>query len=95
MMVDVMMPGMDGPSFVQQLPEALARRTLFVTGAALSPEAQRAIARYPERLLEKPFTVTELVEALERIVAENAEASEEALGPGDRASGDDRRAADK
>jgi signal transduction histidine kinase len=70
---DLMMPGLSGMEFHQKLREqypALAPRSLFMTGGIFTPEARTFVqVLSPERLLEKPFTTAQLVEAIARLLA--------------------------
>jgi two-component system cell cycle response regulator CpdR len=65
---DIMMPHMDGVAFYEQVAAvapAYARRVLFMTGGATDPDADRFLARMIGRVLQKPFSITELVKILE------------------------------
>jgi len=69
---DLMMPGMDGPSFYQQLrrtdPEAAAR-VVFTTGGAFTEDVGRFLELVPNTILQKPFSSSELRAAVERVLA--------------------------
>jgi CheY-like chemotaxis protein len=66
---DVRMPKLDGPGLYRELaartPE-LARRLVFVTGDALSPDTRALIETSGRPSLSKPFTVTEVRRAVQR-----------------------------
>jgi CheY-like chemotaxis protein len=63
--LDIQMPGVDGPSFARSLRLALRRVPLVVLTAATDPkrEADRCNA---EAFLRKPFNALELVEVVRR-----------------------------
>jgi CheY-like chemotaxis protein len=64
---DLHMPGMSGFEFHRELTKIapdLARRIVFVTGFAGSPEADAFLKREGVRCLEKPFQSQELREAV-------------------------------
>jgi two-component system sensor histidine kinase ChiS len=70
--MDVMMPGADGLSFVQQLREDsdLSQVPIIIISAlALSPDRQRALDAGADEFLPKPFTQTELHDAIERYIS--------------------------
>lgn len=62
---DLMMPGMTGMDLFEQMrakyPEHGAR-TVFMTGGAFTPGAQKFLSSVRRRVLEKPFSNKELVE---------------------------------
>jgi two-component system NtrC family sensor kinase len=63
--VDLHMPGMDGPAFHEKLKRerpGLAARTVFITGDVLSTSARSAAIRQP--VLTKPFALEKLEETL-------------------------------
>ncbi|MGD8605354.1 MAG: response regulator, partial [Anaerolineales bacterium] len=71
-LMDVMMPGADGLSFVQQLREDsdLSQVPIIIISAlALSPDRQRALDAGADEFLPKPFTQTELHDAIERYIS--------------------------
>jgi CheY-like chemotaxis protein len=74
---DIQMPGMDGIDLYQHLAStnlALANRMILITG---SPRAQREGLLPPDakgRFLFKPFSRTELIDAVSRTLAENSPA---------------------
>lgn len=61
---DLMMPGMTGMEFYRELeqrfPEQSAR-TVFMTGGAFTPGAQQFLSEVRRRLLEKPFSNSQLL----------------------------------
>jgi CheY-like chemotaxis protein len=64
---DLIMPGMSGFQFhgeLQRFAPDLARRTVFVTGFAGSPEVQGFVRRAGVRCLPKPFDPQELRDAV-------------------------------
>ena len=70
--LDVRMPGRDGLDWLGALsavrPE-LARRTLVITGTALSPGDCRHLAHCGASMLAKPFEVEDLVDTLQKHLA--------------------------
>ena len=69
---DIHMPGLDGIGLYQALVERqphLARRFVFITGSALTPEARTFVAETGIRVLEKPFNLRE-VQGLVRQILE-------------------------
>jgi PAS domain S-box-containing protein len=69
---DLMMPDMTGMDLQEALERdlpALAGRTVFMTGGAFTPRAQAFVERYPTRLLQKPFRMSDVHDAVARIVA--------------------------
>lgn len=66
--LDIQMPGVDGPSFARELRKALRHVPLVVLTAAADPkrEADRCNA---EAFLTKPFDADQLVETIERFAA--------------------------
>jgi PAS domain S-box-containing protein len=70
MMADL--TGMDLFDAVQGAHPDLARRFLFMTGGAFSPRAQAFLARVPNRCIEKPFEVAELLRAIDAVVLAEA-----------------------
>lgn len=65
--LDIRMPGRSGLDWLAELalrrPE-LARRTLVITGTALSPEDCHCLARWGAGMLAKPFRIEELVDTV-------------------------------
>jgi PAS domain S-box-containing protein len=60
---DLMMPGMDGMTFYDELVRvapAIAQRTGFVTGGALTDPARAFVDGQPGRWLQKPFEIDSL-----------------------------------
>ncbi|MBM4433807.1 MAG: response regulator [Chloroflexi bacterium] len=66
--LDMQMPGLDGPTFARELRQSLRHVPLVVVTAAPDPEheADRCDA---EAYLQKPFDADELVETVERFAA--------------------------
>jgi CheY-like chemotaxis protein len=67
---DIVMPNMDGPTLYDHLERAHRReahRIVFVTGADLDPELTGLINSTGCRLLRKPFSVSELCEAVDAL----------------------------
>jgi CheY-like chemotaxis protein len=66
--LDIQMPGVDGPSFARELRQSLRHVPLVVLTAAPDPkrEADRCNA---EAYLQKPFDADQLVETIERFAA--------------------------
>ncbi|MCU0635161.1 MAG: response regulator [Gemmatimonadaceae bacterium] len=75
---DIKMPGMDGPAFYRRLaaerPE-LASHILFATGDTASEEVAHFLADSGCPVLEKPFTLRELVATVEQVAARPAGAA--------------------
>ncbi len=72
---DLMMPGMTGMELYAAVHEAdpdLARRFVFMTGAAFSPEARAFVESTPQPFLQKPFELP----SLRAMVAEQLRAAE-------------------
>jgi DNA-binding response OmpR family regulator len=73
MTLDLRMPGRDGLDLLSTLwaarPE-IARRTLVVTGTALSPADCHRLARCGASLLAKPFRIEELLDLLGKQLSE-------------------------
>ena len=68
---DLRMPDMDGAELwreVRARVPALAQRMLFVTGDALSTDAQRFLAETGCRSLDKPFTRAGLLAAVQAVL---------------------------
>lgn len=66
--LDIQMPGVDGPSFARELRMGLRRVPLVILTGAIDPrrEADRCNA---EAYLRKPFDADELVGTIERFAA--------------------------
>jgi two-component system sensor histidine kinase ChiS len=70
-LMDVMMPGADGLSFVRELRQDHDLNNvpiIIISALALSPDRQRALDAGADEFLPKPFTQSELHEAIERYV---------------------------
>jgi len=68
---DLMMPdttGMDLQEVLEQEAPELAKRTVFMTGGAFTPRAREFIARFEGRVLEKPFRIGDLQNAVTTIL---------------------------
>jgi signal transduction histidine kinase/CheY-like chemotaxis protein len=69
---DLMMPTMPGRVFYRELmavaPEQ-ARRVVFMTGGAFTPESQAFVDKLENPCIEKPFAVQTLLAALDRVRA--------------------------
>jgi CheY-like chemotaxis protein len=71
---DVMMPGMTGMEFydrVQERDPALARRFVFITGGAFTPQTRERFSRSNNPHIQKPFTTAELLAAIETALSTN------------------------
>nr|HEX4315982.1 PAS domain S-box protein [Kofleriaceae bacterium] len=69
---DLMMPEMSGMEFFQQLRErapAVARRVVFLTGGAFTPQARAFLAEIDQPHVAKPFEEQDLRRALARVRA--------------------------
>ncbi len=69
---DLMMPGMTGPELhARVLSErpALAARFVFMTGGAVTSQAEHFLAATPNPLLQKPFRPAELTDAMRRVMS--------------------------
>jgi CheY-like chemotaxis protein len=69
---DIMMPGMSGIEFADLLASRdpqLRRRTLFMTGGAVTPAAMAFVQRADVRCLHKPIAAGELAEEISRLLA--------------------------
>ena len=68
---DLKMPGMDGIACFEEIrrrwPE-LAERVIFMTGDTATLDSYEFLTALPNRVLEKPFGYTELVEAVQEAV---------------------------
>ncbi len=70
---DLIMPDMDGAALhaeVARRDEALARRTVFLTGGAYTPEALAFLDEAHAEVLEKPFELSALRERVDRLLAD-------------------------
>lgn len=64
---DVMMPEISGPEFVHRLGKShpeLQKHVIFITGGAFRDDARDQLARFNNKVLEKPFTKNELRSAV-------------------------------
>lgn len=69
-LLDVMMPGMDGPTVLQHLREDPATRSLpvvFLTAKSLQQDRARLRALGAAAIIEKPFRAQELISRLDEI----------------------------
>lgn len=67
---DLMMPGMNGMAFAEELEfrnPALRAKTLFLTGGAVTAEAEAFLARPDVRFMSKPLSMKDLDAALRRL----------------------------
>jgi CheY-like chemotaxis protein len=72
MLVDLMMPGLDGPALHQALSErhpALLGRLAFITGGAFGERATTFLATHPVPVLPKPVELKRLLELVERLAS--------------------------
>jgi CheY-like chemotaxis protein len=70
LLCDLLMPDMTGMDLYAKLlayNPAQARRTLFMTGGAFTNEAAAFLDRYPARVIQKPFSVIDLLALIETI----------------------------
>jgi CheY-like chemotaxis protein len=70
LLCDLLMPDMTGMDLYAKLMAynpAQARRTLFMTGGAFTNEAAAFLDRYPSRIIQKPFSVIDLLALIETI----------------------------
>jgi len=68
---DLRMPGMSGHEFYRQLQAGsspVIDRLIFMTGDVVSPEASRFLQEAARPVLSKPFSLTDLMEVLGRVV---------------------------
>ena len=61
---DVMMPAVSGIDFYQRLPAELRPRVVFISGGTFSERAREFLDGLPNRWLDKPFTVEQLLAVL-------------------------------
>jgi CheY-like chemotaxis protein len=74
---DLMMPGMSGMDFysaLQQRHPEQARRVIFLTGGAVTPQARAFLESVPSPHLEKPFAGRELLSLVQDRLAGGATA---------------------
>ncbi|NIA71795.1 PAS domain S-box protein [Pelagibius litoralis] len=73
---DVRMPHLDGPSLYAALERRdpdLLKRTAFVSGDTLSPSARAFLKRVHRPFIEKPFTLEEVRDLVDRILGREQE----------------------
>jgi PAS domain S-box-containing protein len=70
MLCDVMMPGMTGIAFYEQLDRAEQQKVVFITGGVLTESARRFLDERKVPCLEKPVGVEELSAVLKRFGTE-------------------------
>jgi DNA-binding response OmpR family regulator len=71
-LLDVMMPGLDGPTLLgrlREIPEAAELPILFVTAKVQAREVERYLAMGVDGLIAKPFDPLTLAERIEGILA--------------------------
>lgn len=71
LLVDVRMPGMDGPAFYEALKRQhpdLARRVVFATGHSGFGDVRRVLAQPGSRLLQKPYDLRELTGVISEVM---------------------------
>jgi PAS domain S-box-containing protein len=61
---DVMMPDVSGMDFFDQLSPDMRGRVVFISGGAFTERARRFLDTVPNRRLDKPFTVDQLLAAV-------------------------------
>jgi CheY-like chemotaxis protein len=69
---DVMMPGMTGMEFHAKVAEhcpELAKRFVFITGGPFTPQARESFFNSNNPYIQKPFSSTELMTAIETAIA--------------------------
>jgi CheY-like chemotaxis protein len=59
--------GVDVYAWIRAEAPALARKVVFMTGGAFTPRARELLERVPNRRVEKPFELSELSAALEKV----------------------------
>ena len=70
-LMDIRLPGhMDGIEAAERIRAQLQTVIVYMTAYADEPTVQRAMASGPAMLLRKPFSISELQEALERALGE-------------------------
>ena len=78
---DVMMDGMSGVELHERVARErpdVAARFVFITGGAYTAHAQSYLERVPNKQLEKPFVVADLVAEIDRVSARETPASSSA-----------------
>ena len=71
---DVNMPGMDGLTFYQQLKgigSPYLDKVIFITGDTMDHEIQEFLKSINNPLLDKPFGLDEVKEAIRRLIADS------------------------
>jgi two-component system NtrC family sensor kinase len=71
-LVDLRMPGMDGPTFFERLDATrpdLAARVVFATGDAGGEDVARFLEEAGKTVLGKPYEIRELMDAISKIAA--------------------------
>jgi CheY-like chemotaxis protein len=67
---DLKMPGMTGAEFYRELQAAhpaLVQRLIFVTGDVVEPDTAQFLGSAGREVVEKPFTMSEIARAVERV----------------------------
>lgn len=75
---DLRMPDLDGPGFYAQVRERypqLARRVVFISGDALSTDSRRFVEQTGCPIVEKPFTLEEVLSVLNGLVSQSPRAA--------------------
>jgi DNA-binding NtrC family response regulator len=75
---DLTMPGLSGIDVYESIERShpgLERRIVLMTGGAVSPRATRFVARLGPRVLEKPFSMDDLLALVDRVVADTQPAA--------------------
>jgi two-component system cell cycle sensor histidine kinase/response regulator CckA len=71
---DILMPDLSGPELYELLRaegRGLERRVIFMTGGAFAPSARAFLGAVPNRCLEKPFSLTDVEEAVQAVLDES------------------------
>jgi two-component system NtrC family sensor kinase len=71
-LTDLRMPGMDGVSLYREIEQRwpdLARKVVFVTGDALSPQVQNLLRETGCAIIEKPFVPSEVRQKIDVLLA--------------------------
>jgi FixJ family two-component response regulator len=81
MISDIRMPGMGGLGLQERLVQAGVRMPMiFLTGFAEVPEAVQAMKRGAVEFFQKPFDRAELLNCVQRVLAQEAEVCEKLAG---------------